>query len=148
MGGRLRLALATSLATALATFLATALPAALLGVWSVFLVLTGTGPAAAHVSAAPVAVAPAAVPHPVASTQRLTDGGPQSRPAETVRQPAAVENSVRPPGAPPALPGGDAVRYAEPPRGGETAGPRQERAPPSGPYDPRHTRGPPSTRHS
>lgn len=148
MGGRVRLALATSLATAFATFLATALPAALLGVWSVFLVLTGTGPAAAHVSAAPVAVAPAAVPLPVAATQRLTDGGPQSRPAETVRQPAAVENSVRPPGAPPALPGGDAVRYAEPPRGGETAGPRQERAPPSGPYDPRHTRGPPSTRHS
>ncbi|MEU3569269.1 hypothetical protein AB0E96_12725, partial [Kitasatospora sp. NPDC036755] len=28
------------------------------------------------------------------------------------------------------------------------AGPRQERAPPAGRYDPRHTRGPPSTRSS
>jgi hypothetical protein len=136
MGGRVRLALAT------------ALPAALFGVWSVFLVLTGTGPGAAHTSAAPVATAPAAAPLPVTATQRLTDSGPQSRPAETVRQPAAVENSVRPPGTPPALPGGGTDRYLVPPRGGETAGPRQERAPPSGPYDPRHTRGPPSPRHS
>jgi len=135
MGGRVRLALTT------------ALPAALFGVWSVFLVLTGTGPGA-QTSAVPVAVAPAAAPLHLAATQRLTDSGPQSRPAETVRQPAAVENTVRPPGAPPALPGGVAARYLAPPRGGETAGPRQERAPPSGPYDPRHTRGPPSTRHS
>ncbi|MER6616246.1 hypothetical protein [Streptomyces xantholiticus] len=127
--------------------LATALPAALFGVWSVFLVLTGTEPGARS-AAVPVAVAPAAAPLPVAAAQRITESGPQSRPAETVRQPAAVENSVRPPGAPPALPGAPGAPYIAHPHGGQTAGPRQERAPPSHPYDPRHTRGPPSTRHS
>ncbi|MEW2630750.1 hypothetical protein AB0903_03600 [Streptomyces sp. NPDC048389] len=139
MGGRVRPALTASLATAL--------PAALFGFWSVFLVLTGTGPGA-QTSAVPVASAPAAAPRHLAAKQRATDGGPQSRPAEKVRRTAAVEDSVPPPGAAPDLPGGIATPYLAPPRGGETARPRHERTPPSGPHDPRHIRGPPSIRHS
>lgn len=127
--------------------LATVLPSALFGVWSVFLVLTGTG-SGPQSTALPVAAAPAAAPLHLAAAQRIMDKGPQSRPDATVRQATAVENSVRLPGAPPALPAAPAVPYAEPAHGGAAAGPRQERAPPSGPYDPRHTRGPPSTRHS
>ncbi|MFK4600320.1 hypothetical protein [Streptomyces pristinaespiralis] len=132
--------------------LATALPAALFGVWSVFLLLTGGTGHGAQAVAGPVAVAPvkAGTPAPLrpVAAHRNVPSAPQARPAAAVPQLLAAENTQRPPGAPPALPDAPVSAPVHPLHGRETAGPRQERAPPSGVYDPRHTRGPPSTRHS
>ncbi|QIP83005.1 hypothetical protein GLX30_01680 [Streptomyces sp. Tu 2975] len=132
--------------------LATALPAALFGVWSVFLLLTGATGHGAQPVAGPVVVAPAEAgagtsPRPVAA-HRTVPNTLQARPVAAVPQLLATENTQRLPGTPPALPGAPVSAHTHPLHGRETAGPCQERAPPSGVYDPRHTRGPPSTRHS
>ncbi|MFJ3104249.1 hypothetical protein [Streptomyces sp. NPDC086835] len=129
--------------------LATALPAALFGVWSVFLLLTGATGHGAQAVAGPVAVAPAkagaGTPLRPVAAHRTVPHTLQARPVAAVPQLLAAENTQRPPGTPPALPGAPVSAHTPPLHGREAAGPRQERAPPSGAYDPRHTRGPPST---
>ncbi|MFE7558364.1 hypothetical protein ACFU74_01505, partial [Kitasatospora sp. NPDC057500] len=64
------------------------------------------------------------------------------------RRTAAVEPGVRLPVLPPAALPAARTDAPRPRPGGYAPGPRQERAPPSDRYDPRHTRGPPSTRSS
>ncbi|MER5354282.1 hypothetical protein ABT093_28615 [Kitasatospora sp. NPDC002551] len=130
---------------------AAALSCAFLLAWAVFQVVLGTATGAAQ----PAVGAQPAVAAPAAPAVRLGPAGAEvrrtaDRPGSDVvqRRTAAAEPGVRLPVLPPAtLPGArtDAPR----PRPGVYApGPRQERAPPSGHYDPRHTRGPPSTRSS
>ncbi|TXS52164.1 hypothetical protein [Streptomyces sp. t39] len=127
---------------------AAALPSVLLGVWAVLLVLLGTTPASPAVPGQAATASPATAP--VRGDRPRTEvRAPQRSAADTaVQQTAAAEHTVRLPGAPPAV--ASAVHTAPPAhlRGIAGAGPRQERAPPRDTYDPRHTRGPPSTRHS
>ncbi|QNP66969.1 hypothetical protein [Streptomyces genisteinicus] len=157
---------------------AAAMPSVLLGVWAVFLVLLGTSPAspavpghpaAASLSALPGAPSPAATgPHSIAAAhattgtpspaataaprgaeQRTLVRAPSRSAADTaVQQTAAAEHTVRLPGAPPAVASGSGTDRPAHLRGTAACGPRQERAPPGDAYDPRHTRGPPATRHS
>ncbi|MFE7632632.1 hypothetical protein ACFU7Z_01325 [Kitasatospora sp. NPDC057518] len=135
---------------------AAALSWAFLTAWAVCQVLLGTTTGTATGAAQPAPGTPPAVAAPAApAVVRLGPAGAEvrraaDRPRHDVaqRQTAAAEAGVRLPALPPAaLPSGrtDAPR----PRPGMYApGPRQERAPPSDRYDPRHTRGPPSTRSS
>lgn len=135
---------------------AAALPSVLLGVWAVFMVLLGTSPASPAVPGQTAAAAEAVRPPGLPAAAPARDGGtraevraPSRSAADTaVQQTAAAEHTVRLPGAPPAV--ASAAHTARPPqpRGVAGAGPRQERAPPRDAYDPRHTRGPPSTRFS
>ncbi|WP_328392686.1 hypothetical protein OHS70_01225 [Streptomyces sp. NBC_00390] len=128
------------------------LPSVLFGVWSVLLTLTGTAdgavarsaPAASVVTHAGAAQAVAVRPE---HTRPVTQPRSEAPHAAALRQLVAADATVRPPGPPPVLPGPAA---AGPPRGLHSDGtvqPRQERAPPHDPYDPRDTRAPPSTRH-
>lgn len=130
--------------------LAIVLPAALLGVWSVFLHFAGAsaGVPAASAAASPAHPSPSGPLRHGAAAQRGTVAGSEALPAEAVQQQAAVEHTARAPGTPPALPALTVRFRTAPLHGRETAGPRQERAPPRTPHDPRHTRGPPSTRQS
>ncbi|MER7706702.1 hypothetical protein ABTX81_27875 [Kitasatospora sp. NPDC097605] len=135
---------------------AAALSCAFLVAWAVCQVLLGTATGAAQpaLGAPPAVAAPAAPAAPAAvrlgpagaEVRRTADHRPGSDVVQ--RRAAAAEPGVRLPAFPPAaLP---AARTDAPgPRPGlYAAGPRQERAPPSDHYDPRHTRGPPSTRSS
>ncbi|MFJ6140322.1 hypothetical protein [Kitasatospora sp. NPDC092286] len=131
---------------------AAALSCAFLAAWAVCQVLLGTATGAAQPAPdAPPAVAAPAAPAavrlgPAGAEVRRTADRPDSDVAQ--RRTAAAEPGVRLPALPPAaLP---AARADAPrPRAWMYApGPRQERAPPSDHYDPRHTRGPPSTRSS
>ncbi|MFF8842110.1 hypothetical protein ACF08N_05140 [Streptomyces sp. NPDC015127] len=132
--------------------LAAALPSVLLGVLSLLLSLAGTAPGTQSAPPVPAlasvpVVAPALPPVAGAETVRAERPTPRG-PEKAVHHDAAAEQSVRLSGAPP-LPAGPVTAVQPLPlRGGVTAGPRQERAPPRHAYDPRHTRGPPSTRHS
>ncbi|MET8698787.1 hypothetical protein ABZW10_07955 [Kitasatospora sp. NPDC004723] len=125
---------------------AAALSCALLAAWAVCQVLLGTATGAAQpASDAPPAVAAVRLGPSGAEVRRAAD-----RPGFDValRRTTAAEPGVRLPVFPPvALP--PARTDVPRPRSGVYApGPRQERAPPPGHYDPRHTRGPPSTRSS
>ncbi|MFF2950036.1 hypothetical protein ACFVVU_01595 [Kitasatospora sp. NPDC057965] len=125
---------------------AAALSCAFLAAWAVCQVLLGTATGPAQPAPdAPPAVAAVRLGPPAAEVRRAAD-----RPGFDValRRAAAAEPGVRLPVLPPvALP--PARTDVPRPRPGVYApGPRQERAPPSGHYDPRHTRGPPSTRSS
>ncbi|MFB6892421.1 hypothetical protein ACFCX4_24265 [Kitasatospora sp. NPDC056327] len=135
---------------------AAALSCAFLAAWAVCQVLLGTAtgtvaaaapPVGPAVTAPAVPAAPAAVrPGPAGPEVRRTADRPDSDVAQ--RRTAATEPGVRLPVLPPAaLPA--ARTDADRPRPGVyAAGPRQERAPPADRYDPRHTRGPPTTRSS
>ncbi|GAA2251370.1 hypothetical protein GCM10010232_44220 [Streptomyces amakusaensis] len=124
----------------------TSLPPLLLGVWAVFLVLAGSAPAAAT-----GAVASASSVAPVVPNRTDAPSRAASLRAEVRRAPSATVQEVLPadPGSRPPLvsetPGAPApFAYAPPPGSRESAGPRQERAPPRPVHGPRHTRGPPS----
>ncbi len=152
---------------------AASLPPLLLGLWALFLVLAGgaqptagavvsalpgvsRGPAvsghAGHgLSGAGTSVAGAsAVPVRADGPQRAAAARPDTRrsPVTAVPQLVAADTGAHPPGAPPALAGPVPPAYRPPVPSGESAGPRQERAPPHSAYSPRHTRAPPSTRSS
>ncbi|MFE2175312.1 hypothetical protein [Kitasatospora sp. NPDC059462] len=134
---------------------AAALSCAFLAAWAVCQVLLGTATGAARpaLEAPPALAAQAAPAAPVAV--RFGPAGAEVRRAAdhrdadvAQRRTATAEPAVRLPALPPAaLPAGrtDAPR---PGTGVYAPGSRQERAPPSDAYDPRHTRGPPSTRSS
>ncbi|MFE4514636.1 hypothetical protein ACFRMQ_10665 [Kitasatospora sp. NPDC056783] len=133
---------------------AAALSCAFLAGWAVCQVLLGTATGAARPApdappavAAPVAPAPAAVRlGPAGAEVRRTADRPD---VDAVRRPtAAAEPGVRLPVLPPATLPAARTDAPRPRPGMYASGPRQERAPPSGHYDPRHTRGPPSTRSS
>lgn len=128
---------------------AAALSCAFLVAWAVCQVLLGT----ATGSARPAPGAPPAVTAPAAV--RLGPAGSEvrrsaDRPGVVVaqRQAAAAEPGVRLPALPPAALPAARTDVPRPRLGVYAAGPRQERAPPTDRYDPRHTRGPPSTRSS
>ncbi|MFE4973958.1 hypothetical protein ACFRAR_17845 [Kitasatospora sp. NPDC056651] len=139
---------------------AAALSCAFLAVWAVCQVLlgatTGTATGAARpVPDAPPAVAAPVAPAPAPAAVRLGPAGAEvrrtaDRPDVDVvrRQTAAAEPGVRLPALPPAALPAARTDAPRPRPGTYASGPRQERAPPSGHYDPRHTRGPPSTRSS
>ncbi|MCX4821135.1 hypothetical protein OG883_14670 [Streptomyces sp. NBC_01142] len=125
------------------------LPSLLIGVWAAFLLLTGATPSAAAGGQVAAPVASARLDGP----QRTAQSRPEVRRATAsasvaVLEIVAAESSPRPPDAPPAPAGPVPPAYQPPVHGGETAQPRQERAPPGDPYDPRRTRAPPSTRSS
>ncbi|MFE6865719.1 hypothetical protein ACFVFS_04120 [Kitasatospora sp. NPDC057692] len=130
---------------------AASLSCALLAVWAVCQVLLGTATGTATGTARPTLHAPAAAPAAVrlgpagAEVRRAAD-----RPGHDVvqRRTAAAEPGVRLPAFPPAALPAARTDAPRPRPGVYAAGPRQERAPPSDRYDPRHTRGPPSTRSS
>ncbi|WP_380281927.1 hypothetical protein [Kitasatospora purpeofusca] len=131
---------------------AAALSCAFLAAWAVCQVLLGTATGAAQPApGAPPAVAAPAAPAAVrlgpagAEVRRTAD-----RPGSDVvqRRTAAAEPGVRLPALPPAVLPGARTDAPRPRPGVYAPGPRQERAPPSDRYDPRHTRGPPSTRSS
>ncbi|MFJ6617827.1 hypothetical protein ACIQOW_09690 [Kitasatospora sp. NPDC091335] len=135
---------------------AAALSCAFLAVWAVCQVLLGTatGPAQPVPDAAPAIAAPAA-PAPTAPAVRLGPAGAEVRRAAdhpgfdvARRQTATAEPGVRLPALPPAALPAARTDVPRPRPGVYAPGPRQERAPPSGHYDPRHTRGPPATRSS
>ncbi|MFF7454444.1 hypothetical protein [Kitasatospora sp. NPDC008115] len=132
---------------------AAALSCAFLAVWAVLQVLLGTATGAAQpVPGVPPAVAaPAAAPvavrlGPAAAEVRRTPDLHRSDVAQ--RRTAAAEPGVRLPVLPPAALPAARTDAPRPRPGVYAAGPRQERAPPADRYDPRHTRGPPSTRSS
>ncbi|MFF8772667.1 hypothetical protein [Kitasatospora sp. NPDC015120] len=134
---------------------AAALSCAFLAAWAVCQVLLGTATGAARPAPdAPPAVSSQAAPAAPVAVRFGPAGAEVRRTADrrdadvAQRRTAAAEPGVRLPALPPAaLPGGrtDAPRLRP---GVYAPGSRQERAPPSGPYHPRHTRGPPSTRSS
>ncbi|MFF3326671.1 hypothetical protein [Streptomyces sp. NPDC002889] len=145
-------------------FVASALPSVLFGVWSVFLTLTGTAAGAAAPLAPLVSMdAPttpvasmsahaAAVTDFGAGTVRLDDRRQvtqaQAPHAAVPQQIVVADATVRPPGPPPVLPGPVSPAPVRRVHADGTVQPRQERAPPRDPYDPRDTRAPPFTRHS
>ncbi|MDQ1006491.1 hypothetical protein QFZ82_000976 [Streptomyces sp. V4I23] len=137
--------------------LAAALPSVLLGVLSLLLSLAGTAPGPQSASPGPAARAMPAAAQQLPAVARAGAGGAETvravpptppGPEKAVQHDAAAEHSVRLSGAPPLMTAPVTDVQPLPLRGGLTAGPRQERAPPRDAYDPRHTRGPPSTRHS
>ncbi|MFJ7910169.1 hypothetical protein [Kitasatospora sp. NPDC096204] len=132
---------------------AAALSCALLAAWAVCQVLLGTATGTVTGAAQPAPGAPPAVATPAAV--RLGPAGAEvrrtsDRPGADVaqRQTAAAEPGVRLPALPPAALPAARTDAPRPRLGVYAPGPRQERAPPSDHYDPRHTRGPPSTRSS
>ncbi|MER6915091.1 hypothetical protein ABT354_25730 [Streptomyces sp. NPDC000594] len=122
----------------------------LLGVWSVVLLLTGSGPVSAGQVAAPVSVVPAA-PVRSESVQRSTTARPEIRRAPTAptavvatdRERSGPAHSLSPELAAP-------VAFAAPPvLGGRIAAqPRQGRAPPQPAHEPRQSRAPPHSTSS
>ncbi|MFG2909196.1 hypothetical protein ACGF13_29530 [Kitasatospora sp. NPDC048286] len=128
---------------------AAALSCAFLVAWAVCQVLLGTATGAAQPApgAPPAVVTPAAVRlGPAGAEVRRTADRPRSDVVQ--RQTAAAESGVRLPAFPPAALPAARTDAPRPRLGVYAPGPRQERAPPSDHYDPRHTRGPPSTRSS
>ncbi|MFI1938037.1 hypothetical protein ACH44C_12765 [Streptomyces purpureus] len=127
------------------------LPTVLLGVWATFLVLTGaTAPPAPAAPAVPVAAAAASQPvrADAPTRPRETRQARQGEQAPVVREAEATDVTARPPVPTGALEGPAPYGDERPLVGGESVLPRQERAPPSHAYHPRHTRAPPSTRSS
>ncbi|GAA1192425.1 hypothetical protein F4556_006655 [Kitasatospora gansuensis] len=129
---------------------AAALPCLLLVTWALLLVFLGAAPGA-NATPGPLA-APSASPAP---PLRSGPARPEVRRtaehdrSDTVQQrTTAAEPAVRLPGFPPALLPLVHTAGPGPLLGAFVAGPRQERAPPRDVYDPRYTRGPPSTWHS
>ncbi|MFI2211377.1 hypothetical protein [Streptomyces sp. NPDC020141] len=129
---------------------AASLPPLLMGVWAVFVVLAGAGPA-------PIAGAVASAPAVTPAVPARTDGPSRtaSARAEVRRAPVATVQEVvssdpgdRPPLAPEAAEPPTAPVTALPSAGREAAGPRRERAPPLPVHGPRQTRAPPSSTSS
>ncbi|MFE6750911.1 hypothetical protein ACFVGM_34010 [Kitasatospora purpeofusca] len=128
---------------------AAALSCAFLAAWALCQVLLGTvtGPATGTVQPAPGAPPAVAVQlgPPGAEVRHTADRHGSDL---VQRRTVAPEPGVRLPGLPPALLPAARTDSPRPRPGVYAPGPRQERAPPSDRYDPRHTRGPPSTRSS
>ncbi|MER5772110.1 hypothetical protein [Streptomyces sp. NPDC001985] len=122
---------------------AAVLPSLLLGVWAVFLVLAGAGPAPA---AGQIVTAASVAPAVPARTDSPTRGSCQR--GEIRRVPVAVAPEARvTAGAPVEMPPAPALPsvsfLSAPPAPGPCAGPRQERAPPGPVHGPRQSRAPP-----
>ncbi|WP_406054883.1 hypothetical protein OG462_05225 [Streptomyces sp. NBC_01077] len=125
--------------------LATLLPAILCAIWSLLVLpASAAAPATGATSHTVPASAMNVTPAPA---HRASAPEPHFAPTAVVRLPAAVENPVRIPVAPPATAAVPAD-LSVPARGVLAGDPRRERAPPGAVHDPRAPRGPPSTRHS
>ncbi|MFI1888621.1 hypothetical protein [Streptomyces jumonjinensis] len=125
---------------------AAALSPLLLGVWAVFAVVAGAVPVAGGTVVSAVSAAPAAPARTDAHQRGAFQRSEVRRaPAVAVQEAVAADPGNRPPPLPAAPAAPEPFAHHRPLIGGESAGPRHERAPPRPAHGPRHTRAPPAT---